>query len=132
MRLTLPPKSPYLGHPLALAETTLERLQLAMPGNAFRLNDADQKSPRVATFTIRTATGKSPAARTSATGRRINSANWEAHRVFMEHLFGLEPDARLKTAVADYQGKADFLAKFDDTYAHNVGSQIRPVSLGGL
>jgi hypothetical protein len=48
-------------------------------------------------------------------GRRLPSVTWEGHREFMRILFRDHPDARLKSAIADYKGRADFWAKHPET-----------------
>ena len=41
--------------------------------------------------------------------RRVAGAVcWHGHREFMREVFKINPDARIKTALADYQGKDDF------------------------
>jgi hypothetical protein len=60
-------------------------------------------------------------------GRHIAAACWHAHRDFMLALFDLAPEARLKTAVADYRGKAGFAAKFEATGRRNIGSMMEPI-----
>ncbi len=58
--------------------------------------------------------------------RRVHAVCWHGHRDFMIELFELDPDARVKTAIADYRGKADFEQKFPDTAYRNVGAPIYP------
>ena len=41
-------------------------------------------------------------------GRRLPYVTWEGHREFMRILFRDHPDARVKSAVADYKGRAEF------------------------
>lgn len=49
---------------------------------------------------------------------------WHGHRDFMRALYRLAPDARIKTALADYRDAEDFDRKFLDTFgtgnAYNV------------
>jgi hypothetical protein len=56
--------------------------------------------------------------------RRVAAVCWHGHRDFMRALFASCPDARLKTALADYRGADDFEAKYLDTFgtgnAYNV------------
>lgn len=40
---------------------------------------------------------------------------WHGHRDFMIELFNRYPDARLKSALADYRGRDDFWNKFPET-----------------
>jgi hypothetical protein len=48
--------------------------------------------------------------------RRVAAVCWHGHRDFMRALFASCPDARLKTALADYRGAEDFEAKYLDTF----------------
>lgn len=48
-------------------------------------------------------------------GRRVASVCWHGHRDFMARIFGTNPDARIKTALADYRGVADFIRTYATT-----------------
>lgn len=48
--------------------------------------------------------------------RKVAAVCWHGHRDFMRAVFALEPDARIKTALADYRGAEDFERKYHDTY----------------
>lgn len=52
------------------------------------------------------------------TGRKIAAVCWHGHRDFMLALFRLAPDARIKTALADYRGADDFERKYRQTYGN--------------
>lgn len=54
-------------------------------------------------------------------GRRVASVCWHGHRDFMARIFGTNPDARIKTALADYRGVADFIRTYATTYATMYG-----------
>lgn len=69
---------------------------------------------------LRTADGRHPYARRSASGRRTNAADWFAHRDFLDALFLAEPRATVQSALATYRGRADFLAKYPATAHHEV------------
>jgi hypothetical protein len=60
--------------------------------------------------------------------RRTVSACWHAHRDVMLMLFDWYPEARLKSAVADYRGAESFLKQFPGTGYANVGSLVFPVA----
>ena len=57
---------------------------------------------------------------------------WHGHRDFMLALFDAKPDARLKSAMADYRGRADFLASYGNTEHRQVGSMMDPACYGDL
>ena len=66
--------------------------------------------------------------RISNTGRRVNAVCWHGHRDFLLWLFELCPDATLKTSLATYRGKEDFLKKFESTGWNNCGSMAMPLT----
>ncbi len=51
----------------------------------------------------------------SRQGRRMPYVTWEGHREFMRIVFRDHPEARIKSAVADYRGREDFWAKHPAT-----------------
>ena len=61
-------------------------------------------------------------------GRRIASVCWHGHRTFMEAMFNLAPNARLKSMVVTYEGRTDFWANHDATGNRNVGSMMQPLA----
>ena len=73
----------------------------------FRLN-VDRSQPR-------DENGNLPFQRIGYRGRRIAAVSWEGHREFMRILFRDHPEARLKSAVADYRGRDDFWVKHPET-----------------
>lgn len=59
-------------------------------------------------------------------GRRIAAVCWHGHRDFFRALYRRSPDARIKTALADYRGSDGFEAAFPATGHTNVGSWAQP------
>jgi len=57
-------------------------------------------------------------------GRRLPYVTWEGHREFMRILFRDHPEARIKTAIADYRGRKDFWAKHPETRGAFEGRPI--------
>ena len=49
-------------------------------------------------------------------GRRVNAISWEGHYVFLERVFNVWPEGRIKSCLADYRGLGDFKAKADATW----------------
>ena len=82
-----------------------------------------------AKFTIRTRYSKKHGSRTSASGRHMPKASWEAHRDVMLALFEVWPTATLRTAHATYKGRKHFLETFEATGDHNVGNAFHPVTI---
>ena len=78
-------------------------------------------------FTLRVARSDKPGARRSHQGRRMTAACWHVHRDFMWGMFSYYPEARLVTAMADYDGIAGFLEKFPATGDQNIGSMASPL-----
>jgi hypothetical protein len=48
-------------------------------------------------------------------GRRTPYVTWEGHREFMRIVFRDYPEARIKSAIADYRGREDFDVKHPQT-----------------
>jgi hypothetical protein len=71
-------------------------------------------------------------ARTSWQGRHTVAASWYAHRDFMHALFEINPDGRIKTAMADYRGSDGFERDFPETFWKNAGSAMQPTAFGSL
>lgn len=67
-------------------------------------------------FVLRCENCREAGARLAPSGRRTNAATWDAHRVAFEALFEINPNARIITALAVYDGKDDFENKFRATF----------------
>jgi hypothetical protein len=71
--------------------------------------------------------------RTNASGfnpeRRVHAVCWHGWRDFMLALYKHDPDARIKTAIADYRGRDDFLEKYPRTANLNIGSMMYPMQM---
>lgn len=80
-------------------------------------------------FTLETRDAYKHGSRTSASGRHMRKASWEAHRDVMAALFDTDPEAIIKTAMATYRGRKHFHDSFPDTARVNVGSQARPATM---
>lgn len=78
-------------------------------------------------FTLTVLKSKNPGGRRSNTGRRIAAACWHAHRDVMLAIFEQSPGALLVSALARYDGQADFLATFPSTGRINLGSIVKPL-----
>ena len=83
-------------------------------------------------FVLRVRDSREEPARRSASGRRLPSANWEAHKHVLREIFNIVPTATIVSALATYRGKADFEQNHGVTYDHNAGSMMRPVAFGEL
>lgn len=81
---------------------------------------------------LRVNNSRAHGARLSHSGRHTPCASWEAHRDFMRVLFDLNPEGRIKTAMADYRGREDFEAKYRATGDKNIGSLVMPVTMPEL
>ena len=79
-------------------------------------------------FTLKPVSKSDLYRRVSHTGRRVNAVCWHGHRDFMLKLFELCPDAILKTSLATYKGKEDFLRQFENTGWNNCGSMASPLT----
>ena len=81
---------------------------------------------RAIRFGLRVKSSKGDGAHRSASGRRTVSACWHAHAEFFRQLFEAFPDARVKSAMADYRGRTAFLSQYEFTGMRNIGSAHHP------
>lgn len=58
--------------------------------------------------------------------RKVNAVCWHGHRDFMRAIFRVNPEARIKSAFADYRGSEDFEQSFPETGYRNIGSVMYP------
>lgn len=80
-------------------------------------------------FTLETRDAWACGSRTSANGRHMRKASWEAHRDVMLALFDLDPHATVRTALAVYRGREDFDRKFEATGETRCGGFDKPVAI---
>lgn len=80
-------------------------------------------------FTIETRDAWKHGSRTSAAGRHMRKASWEAHRDVMRALLAVDPEMTIKTGFATYRGADDFEVKHEATAHRNVGSIMQPVTI---
>lgn len=66
----------------------------------------------------------------SGNTRGVATACWHAFRDFAYACYGENPDARIKTAFADYRGLSGFEQTYPDTAMENIGSQFYPQYFG--
>jgi hypothetical protein len=90
-------------------------------------NKYPEKAGNGLSFTLRVKSSKEAGHRLGFSGKRMVSACWHVHRDFMSACFAINPEARIKSAVADYQGIADFNYSFEQTGDDNIGSQVQPL-----
>ena len=80
-------------------------------------------------FTLTVVNSRNKGGRRSHSGRRVAAACWHAHRDVMRAIFETAPDAILVTALARYEGAADFADKFEATGDTNIGSAFNPLEM---
>jgi hypothetical protein len=82
---------------------------------------------RAVRFTLTVRKAADPGGRRSNTGRKVCAACWHCHRDVMAAIMAIVPNARIKTAQADYRGREDFDDKFESTGHTNCGSTMEPL-----
>jgi hypothetical protein len=63
-------------------------------------------------------------------GRRLVACCYHGHWEFLNHLFDIAPEAIVRTTMATYKGKRDFLEKAPAVAYHNQGSRMYPTDYG--
>lgn len=103
----------------------------AYEGNVrFKLEpDAVNQKGTAHRLTLTVIRSANPGGRRSSTGRKVAAACWHVHRDFMKALYGMTPEATIKSALAFYRGVKDFEANFEDTGKHNMGSAFEPCAV---
>jgi len=82
--------------------------ELAREGRALHVRlCVDKNGPRT--------NGLLPFQKLGYRGRKTPYVTWEGHREFMLVVFERFPDARIKSAIADYKGRDDFFVKHPHT-----------------
>ena len=107
--------------PKTYNEALLEDIEKALPpGVSFITTSSVKATKRSYAFrgVLRCDTSRNPHARRSASGRRTIAADWETHRIFLAALFDAWPEAVVRTSLATYRGRDDFMCKHPET-AHN-------------
>ena len=84
------------------------RFRLALDTSQTRRDDGSLPFQRVSTNAWRRHESERP--------RRVNAVCWHGHREFMRAAFRVNPDARIKTALADYRGSDDFERTHRETF----------------
>jgi hypothetical protein len=61
--------------------------------------------------------------------RRINAVCWHGYRDALIEVFNINPDAKVRTAMAKYLGRDSFYEEFPSTGRKNIGSLMYPVTM---
>jgi hypothetical protein len=62
-------------------------------------------------------------------GRKVAAVCWHGYRDYMIEVFNRDPNARIKTAFADYKGIESFRELYPATGHKNIGPPIAPVMM---
>lgn len=95
-------------------------------------HDKDTRSHVHVRFMLRVKNCRELPARASASGRRTNAANWDAHAQVMTRLFDKWPSMILVSALDTYTGRDSFRDRHGDTYASPVQHMGERAQFGGL
>jgi hypothetical protein len=60
-------------------------------------------------------------------GRRVNAVCYHGHWEFMNLLYLMNDDMQVRSAMASYHGREDFLRNAPEVGARNIGSQAFPI-----
>lgn len=93
--------------PLPILHWAVEEAQREF-GDNLKLRAA-QLSPSLARFTLRCVSSRGPGHRIGRKGQRLACACWHVHYAVLDAIFRLAPEARIKTALATYAGREEFL-----------------------
>ncbi|MEK7505901.1 MAG: hypothetical protein AAB597_03360 [Patescibacteria group bacterium] len=79
-------------------------------------------------FTLRPGDDRKWQRRSATSGRRINAVCFHGHKAFMEAVFALYPEARIKSVMADYRGVEEFNRQHEEVGDRNISNRMRPMS----
>lgn len=108
---------------------TLEQLQLAAKRAEVRLNNPTQCGSRrtYINTTIRPV-GDRWRKVSVFSGRRVYAVDFCGHAAFINEVFKLNPQAKVVSGTATFDGLLDYARKFEDVKMQNIGSRYRPVT----
>lgn len=73
-----------------------------------------------------------PGTRTTWSGRRGKYACWHAYRDVLIAVFDVNPDAKVVTGMATYEGRDGFYRDYPATANQNIGSEFQPAYMADL
>jgi hypothetical protein len=82
--------------------------------------------------TLRVANSAGLYAKRGYSGRRTVAACYHGHYEFMAALFRNRPNAKIRSAMATFDGVGEFNASANYLAGRNVGSMMRPVAFGDM
>jgi len=101
-----------------------ERASKLYDGNV--VLDVRGMNGRAIRFGLKVSSSRGNGAHRSWQGRRTTYACWHVHAEFFRALFESFPDARIKSAMADYRGRESFEKLYELTGMRNVGPRVQP------
>lgn len=104
----------------------------AYDGNLAVSDDAKAISGNSCRARVVTVSSRGTGARRSWSGRHGKWACWHAYRDVMLALFEVNPNARIRTSLANYRGRAGFMAEYPETAYKNIGSMVSPAYMPEL
>jgi hypothetical protein len=101
-------------------------------GNVVTVGDEYQNGSRVCRARVKVNDSRGPGARRSWSGRRMPVACWHVYRDVLAELFERYPNAKVRTALAVYDGKHGFYSNYPATGDINIGSMVQPTTMPEL
>jgi hypothetical protein len=121
-----------IGITLAQFETAIANVTASYGGNLEIHDDAKSVSSRSSRGRVVVRDSRGPGARRSWSGRHGKWACWHAYRDVMLALFEQNPNARIRTSLAVYDGLDGFEATYPATAYKNIGSMVAPAYMPEL
>lgn len=110
----------------------VEKVSAQYGGNVELHTDAKPLSSRSFRGRIVTKDADGPGSRRSWSGRRGRWACWHLYRDVMFAALLVNPEARIKSSLADYRGIYDFQLRYPQTANKNIGSMVAPARMPDL
>lgn len=118
-----------------ITNATQKELELALKRvnktykNNIKFKRLDQKTKNRINFTLTVHSSKGLGGRIGHTGRKICACCWHGYRDFLKELFEINPNIKVISCHANYDGKDGFYQNFPDTGYKNIGSMMQPLNM---
>lgn len=121
-----------IGVTLEEFKSAVESASANYGGNLVIHDDAKAISSRSSRGRVTVLDSRGWGARRSWSGRHGKWACWHAYRDVLTEIFEINPNARVKTSLADYRGVDGFESSYPATAYKNIGSMMQPAYMPEL
>lgn len=114
---------------MKVLNVTLETLQTAAESLGLKLYNVRQLNRKGTAWQFTLRPNNEKYYRRGYNGRRIWAVCWHGHRDFFRALFEKAPNAKVRTTIANYDGREHFELTYSYSGNRNIGSAFDPLPL---